>query len=34
MYCPNCNSEVLTEVKTVSDTYRVKGAEIAVTARV
>lgn len=21
MYCPNCNSEVLTEVKTVSETY-------------
>ena len=25
MYCPNCNSEVLTEVKTVSETYPVKG---------
>ena len=34
MYCPNCNSEVLTEVKTVSETYPVKGEEITVTAKV
>lgn len=27
MYCPNCNSEVLTEVKTVSETYPVKGGD-------
>ena len=34
MYCPNCNSEVLTEVKTGSETYPVKGEEITVTAKV
>lgn len=34
MYCPNCNSEVLTEVKTASETYPVKGEEITVTAKV
>lgn len=34
MYCPNCNSEVLTEVKSVSETYPVKGEEITVTAKV
>lgn len=34
MYCPNCNSEVLTEIKTVSETYPVKGEEITVTAKV
>lgn len=34
MYCPNCNSEVLTEVKTVSETYPVRGEDITITARV
>lgn len=34
MYCPNCNSEVESIVRTVSETYPVKGENITIEARV
>ena len=34
MYCPNCDSEVESTVRVVSETYPVKGEDITITAHV